>query len=138
MVVVGSGYDVGRRPLDSTQRCFENHLWPCLALHCLAMPCTLFSAVRDWVEYTNGNASTPMGRLRAANGHPAPYGVKYWYLGNEITLQARFPNFPNSTHRDKPPTAEEYRAMVGKVVTAMREVDASIHFLPGICIVIGR
>ena len=25
-----------------------------------------------------------MGRLRAANGHPKPYGVKYWDVGNEI------------------------------------------------------
>jgi alpha-L-arabinofuranosidase len=35
------------------------------------------------VEYANGSADTPMGQLRAANGHPEPYGVKYWGIGNE-------------------------------------------------------
>jgi len=37
-----------------------------------------------WVEYCNGAADTPMGRLRAAHGHPEPYGVRYWDIGNEI------------------------------------------------------
>ena len=37
----------------------------------------------QWVEYVNGAESTPMGRLRAKNGHPAPYRVIYWGVGNE-------------------------------------------------------
>ena len=37
----------------------------------------------QWVEYVNGSESTPMGRLRAQNGHPAPYNVIYWGVGNE-------------------------------------------------------
>ncbi len=37
----------------------------------------------DLVEYTNGSALTPMGRLRAANGHPEPYHVRFWGVGNE-------------------------------------------------------
>ena len=37
-----------------------------------------------WIEYCNGGADTPMGALRAANGHPEPYGVKYWEIGNEV------------------------------------------------------
>jgi len=37
-----------------------------------------------WVEYCNGSPDTPMGRLRAENGHPEPYGVKFWELGNEL------------------------------------------------------
>src|SRR5215472_7286165 len=28
---------------------------------------------RDWVEYCQGGANSPMGKLRAANGHPEPY-----------------------------------------------------------------
>lgn len=36
-----------------------------------------------WVEYCNGPAHTPMGGLRAANGHPEPYDVRVWELGNE-------------------------------------------------------
>jgi len=35
------------------------------------------------VEYMNGPVSSPMGALRAKDGHPAPYGVKYWDIGNE-------------------------------------------------------
>ncbi len=42
-----------------------------------------WSAAQE-VEYVNGAATTPMGRLRAANGHPAPYGVKWWSIGNEM------------------------------------------------------
>lgn len=37
----------------------------------------------DWLEYCNGDASTPMGALRAANGHPEPYNVVYWEIDNE-------------------------------------------------------
>lgn len=36
------------------------------------------------VEYTNGSVRTEMGRLRAANGHPRPYHVKFWGIGNEM------------------------------------------------------
>jgi len=35
------------------------------------------------VEYTNGAVTTPMGKLRAANGHPQPYHIKFWGVGNE-------------------------------------------------------
>jgi alpha-N-arabinofuranosidase len=35
------------------------------------------------VEYLNGAASTHMGAQRARNGHPEPYHVRYWNIGNE-------------------------------------------------------
>jgi len=38
----------------------------------------------ELVEYVNGSIDTPMGKLRAANGHPEPYGVKWWGIGNEM------------------------------------------------------
>ena len=37
-----------------------------------------------WVEYCNGPATSTYGKMRAANGHPEPYGVQYWEIGNEI------------------------------------------------------
>ena len=37
----------------------------------------------EQVEYMNGPASTHMGALRAKNGHPDPYRVKFWNIGNE-------------------------------------------------------
>jgi alpha-N-arabinofuranosidase len=37
----------------------------------------------DWAEYANGSAQTPMGRVRAQNGHREPYDIKFWAVGNE-------------------------------------------------------
>jgi hypothetical protein len=37
----------------------------------------------DFIEYVNGPASSEWGRKRAADGHPAPYRLKYLELGNE-------------------------------------------------------
>ena len=37
-----------------------------------------------WVEYVNGPATSHYGAMRAQNGHPAPYNVHQWELGNEI------------------------------------------------------
>ncbi len=40
--------------------------------------------IRDWVDYCNSpEGTTTMAKLRAANGHPAPYNVKMWGVGNE-------------------------------------------------------
>jgi hypothetical protein len=38
---------------------------------------------RRMVEYANGDTTTPMGQLRAQRGHPSPYNVSIWSLGNE-------------------------------------------------------
>ena len=37
----------------------------------------------DWVHYLNDAPSTEWGRLRASNGHPEPYGVRYFQIDNE-------------------------------------------------------
>ena len=39
---------------------------------------------RDIVEYTNFEKGTYWSDLRKTYGHAAPYGVKTWYLGNEM------------------------------------------------------
>ena len=36
----------------------------------------------DWFEYVNGPVDTKYGALRAENGHPEPYNVKFWGIGN--------------------------------------------------------
>ena len=36
----------------------------------------------DWYEYVNGSVETKYGALRAENGHPEPYNVKFWGIGN--------------------------------------------------------
>lgn len=40
--------------------------------------------MRDWMEYCNRARGTDLSDARAANGHPAPYNVRYWGLGNEV------------------------------------------------------
>ena len=37
----------------------------------------------DWVEYCNLETEGQYAKLRIANGHPQPYGVRYWSIGNE-------------------------------------------------------
>ncbi|WP_243635828.1 alpha-N-arabinofuranosidase [Hymenobacter edaphi] len=37
----------------------------------------------NWMEYLNSNADTPLTQQRRQNGHPAPYGVTMWGIGNE-------------------------------------------------------
>ena len=37
----------------------------------------------NWVRYVNDPPTTTWGQLRARNGHPAPYGVRYFQIDNE-------------------------------------------------------
>ena len=37
----------------------------------------------EWVEYITFNGVSPMADLRARNGHPEPWTVDYWGVGNE-------------------------------------------------------
>ncbi|WP_222912842.1 alpha-L-arabinofuranosidase C-terminal domain-containing protein [Natrinema sp. SYSU A 869] len=61
----------------------------CEAVGCEPMICvnagsgTPEEAAR-WVEYCNGSINTEMGALRAEHGHPEPYDVTYWEVGNEL------------------------------------------------------
>ncbi|HWU81197.1 MAG TPA: alpha-N-arabinofuranosidase, partial [Caulobacter sp.] len=41
------------------------------------------NSAAEEVEYLNGPATSTWGARRAANGHPEPYGVKFWNIGNE-------------------------------------------------------
>jgi alpha-N-arabinofuranosidase len=38
----------------------------------------------QWVEYCNGPADSEYGKMRAERGHPEPYNVRFWSLGNEM------------------------------------------------------
>ncbi len=37
----------------------------------------------EWMQYCNSPDSITVAKQRAANGHPEPYNVKYWAIGNE-------------------------------------------------------
>jgi alpha-N-arabinofuranosidase len=73
----------------------------------------------DWVEYCNGSVETPMGRLRAENGHPDPYGVRLWEIGNEL----------DGRHQVSWTTAGGYADRYGQFVRAMRAVDPTLRIL---------
>ena len=62
------------------------------------------------VEYFNGSADTHWGKVRARNGHPASYGVKYWQIGNEVG-------------------GPQYDASVRAFAAAMRQVDPNLKVL---------
>ena len=72
-----------------------------------------------WVEYCNGPATSKYGAMRAANGHPAPFGVKFWEVGNEI-----WGNWVRG-HSD----ADTYARNYNRYAKAMRAVDPSIKLI---------
>ena len=72
-----------------------------------------------WVEYCNGGPESPMGRLRAANGHSAPYGVKTWFVGNE-----QFGNWQVGTC-----DAETYARRYLEFAAAMLAVDETLELI---------
>lgn len=41
------------------------------------------SELRDWIEYCNMPSGSTLAELRAKNGSPEPFRVKYWGIGNE-------------------------------------------------------
>jgi len=71
------------------------------------------------VEYVNGATDTPMGRLRAANGHPAPYKVKWWGIGNEMYGTWQFGHM----------ALKQYVIKHNMFAKAMRAVDPTITLL---------
>lgn len=67
----------------------------------------------EWIEYCNGPPDSPWGRVRAANGHREPYGVRLWEIDNETWGMG----------------PEAYAAAVREFVPAMRQADPSIRIL---------
>lgn len=74
---------------------------------------------RQWVEYTNEKRDTYWAQQRRKNGHPEPYGVKYWGLGNEIDGPWQL------GHKN----AEDYAKFALEAAKAMRRVDDSIQLV---------
>jgi len=76
----------------------------------------------DWVEYTNGAARSPMGQLRAKNGHSEPYNIKLWAVGNEA------PNLCNEQYTDGT-KLNDYAKRFHEYEAAMKRVDPSIRVM---------
>jgi len=77
-----------------------------------------FSAAQ-WVEYCNGDVSTPMGELRAHNGHPEPYNITWWNIGNEM-----YGRWQLGTMR-----LQHYTIKHNLFAKAMRQVDPTIKIV---------
>ena len=73
------------------------------------------------VEYVNGATTTPMGRWRAANGHPQPYNVKLWGVGNE----------PWGDWQMGHTSVEQFALKHDMFAKAMRKVDPTITLVAG-------
>jgi alpha-N-arabinofuranosidase len=71
------------------------------------------------VEYVNGPVTSRLGQLRAANGHPAPYGVTIWGIGNEMYGPWQW------GHMD----VSQYPEKHNLVVKAMKKVDPAIKVI---------
>src|SRR2546422_118714 len=51
---------------------------------CVNMGSGTMDEAKAWVEYCNGTGNTSWANLRRQHGHPDPYRVRYWGLGNEM------------------------------------------------------
>lgn len=51
---------------------------------CINMGTGTLDDARTWVQYCNAPAGSTWADKRAEYGHPEPYGIKYWGLGNEV------------------------------------------------------
>ena len=71
------------------------------------------------VEYINGSPKTRLGALRAHYGHPEPYHVKYWNIGNE----------PWGTFQLGHTYLKYYVLKHNDFAKAMRKVDPSITLI---------
>ena len=68
---------------------------------------------RNWVEYCNCPAGTRYADLRAANGSPAPHGVKLWCLGNEMDGPWQLGHVP----------ADQYAIRAQQAAKMMKDAD---------------
>ena len=74
-----------------------------------------YSAAAE-LEYANGSTDTLMGALRAKNGDPEPFNVRYWAIGNEMWGRWQLGYM----------SLNQYVLKHNWVVDKMREVDPDI------------
>ena len=79
---------------------------------------TLDEAIH-WLEYCNSTGNTYYAKLRAKNGHPEPYKVKYWGVGNENYGEWQV------GHR----SAKEYAKALREYAKFMKVVDPNIKII---------
>jgi len=70
----------------------------------------------EWVEYCNLRDLGRWAQLRRENGHPNPYNVKFWSIGNENYLEGEI----------GAKEADEWARFVREAAKMMKRVDPSI------------
>ena len=86
---------------------------------CVNMGTGTMQEAADWVEYCNGRMNTQWANLRRKYGHPEPYNVKYWGLGNEMYG-------PWQAGRK---SAKEYGELALEFAKMMRWIDPTIKLV---------
>jgi alpha-N-arabinofuranosidase len=86
---------------------------------CVNLGTGTLDEARNWVEYCNARTGLHYSDLRAKNGHPAPYRVKYWGLGNEMDGEWQM------GHKD----AVEYSKYALEAAKLMKWSDDSIKII---------
>ncbi len=77
------------------------------------------TAAVEELQYANASADTPMGRLRARNGHAEPYGIKWWAVGNEMYGKWQLGHMP----------LEKYVARHNQFAEALRKADPKVKLV---------
>jgi alpha-L-arabinofuranosidase len=72
-----------------------------------------------WVEYCNHAGRSSSAALRAANGHPQPWGVKLWGIGNEVYGRGQI------GRQD----VDDYIGTVREYARLMKKVDPTIRLV---------
>ena len=86
---------------------------------CVNLGSGTMDEAQAWVEYCNGTTNTYWANLRRQNGHPEPYNVKYWGLGNEMYGRWQIGALP----------AEEYARKAIEFAKVMKLTDPSIQLI---------
>jgi alpha-L-arabinofuranosidase len=86
---------------------------------CLNLGTGSLDEARAWVEYCNGTKDTEWVRQRQDNGHPEPYRVRYWGLGNEM-----YGDWQIGQH-----SAHDYVTVARQVAKALTLTDPGIELV---------
>ncbi len=68
------------------------------------------------VEYCNGSVDTRLGKMRAENGHPEPFNIRLWCIGNEMYGPWQFGHM----------SLDQYWVKHNSIVEEMKKVDPTI------------
>ncbi|MBN2523433.1 MAG: alpha-N-arabinofuranosidase [Bacteroidales bacterium] len=87
---------------------------------CINMGTGTIDDARYWVEYCNGEKGTYYADLRSKYGHPEPFDIKYWCLGNEVDGSPWIMGYKN---------AEDYCKLAKEIAKAMKKTDPDISLV---------